>query len=142
MPLGAFVASNERMSVLQSDPPLGHITTFGGHPVCCAAGLAALRFLEESGLVERAESKGALFEALLAGHSKIREIRRMGLMLGVEIGDEATVQRLISDFVACGLLPDTFLWRETAFRIAPPLTITEEQIRETAHTLRECLNRL
>ena len=142
MPLGAFIASRERMSVLQSDPPLGHITTFGGHPVCCAAGLAALNVLEESGLVEQAEAKGALFEALLGNHPKIREIRRLGLMLGVEIGDEAAVQRLIADFVAHGLLPDTFLWRETAFRIAPPLIITEEQIRETAQTLRECLDRL
>ncbi len=142
MPLGAFVASRERMSVLQSDPPLGHITTFGGHPVCCAAGLAAMKFLEESGLMEQAEAKGALFEELLTDHPKIREIRRCGLMLGVEIGDEAAVQRLIVDFVAHGLLPDTFLWRETAFRIAPPLTITEEQIRETVQTLRECLDRL
>ena len=142
MPLGAFVASRKRMSVLQSDPPLGHITTFGGHPVCCAAGLAAMNFLEESDLVEQTEAKGALFEELLTEHPKIREIRRMGLMLGVEIGDEAVVQRLIADFVENGLLPDTFLWRETAFRIAPPLTITEGQIRETVQTLRECLDRL
>jgi acetylornithine/succinyldiaminopimelate/putrescine aminotransferase len=142
MPLGAFVASRERMSVLQSDPPLGHITTFGGHPVCCAAGLAALTFLEESGLVEQAEAKGALFEELLKDHPKIQEIRRFGLMLGVEIGDEAVVQRLIADFVVHGLLPDTFLWRETAFRIAPPLIITDDQIRGTAQTIRECLDRL
>lgn len=142
MPLGAFITSLERMSVLQTDPPLGHITTFGGHPVCCAAGLAALKFLEESGLVEQADAKGALFEELLKGHPAIREIRRCGLMLGVEIGDEATVQRLIADFVDKGLLPDTFLWRETAFRIAPPLIITEEQIRQTAQTIRECLDRL
>jgi acetylornithine/succinyldiaminopimelate/putrescine aminotransferase len=142
MPLGAFVASGERMGVLQSDPPLGHITTFGGHPVCCAAGLAALQFLEESDFVERAEGKGALFEESLKDHPKIREIRRCGLMLGVEIGDETVVQRLIADFVAHGLLPDTFLWRETAFRIAPPLIIDEGQIRETARTIRECLDRL
>ena len=142
MPLGAFVASAERMNALQTDPPLGHITTFGGHPVCCAAGLAALRFLEESGLVEQADAKGALFEALLKDHPKIQEIRRCGLMLGVEIGNETTVQRLIADFVANGLLPDTFLWRETAFRIAPPLVITEDQVRETVQTVRECLDRL
>lgn len=110
--------------------------------MCCAAGLAALKFLEESGLVEQADAKGALFEELLKGHPAIREIRRCGLMLGVEIGDEATVQRLIADFVDKGLLPDTFLWRETAFRIAPPLIITEEQIRQTAQTIRECLDRL
>ena len=142
MPLGAFITSLERMSVLQTDPPLGHITTFGGHPVCCAAGLAALQYLEGTDLVERAEAKGALFEELLRDHPQIREIRRCGLMLGVEIGDEQTVQRLIADFVDKGLLPDTFLWRETAFRIAPPLIITEEQIRQTAQTVRECLDRL
>ncbi|MCD8186164.1 MAG: aspartate aminotransferase family protein [Rikenellaceae bacterium] len=142
MPLGAFISSRERMSVLQTDPPLGHITTFGGHPVSCAAGLAALEFLESSGLVEQAEQKGALFESLLCGHPCIREIRRCGLILGVEIGNENTVQRLIRDFVHKGLLPDTFLWRETAFRIAPPLIIREAEIRETAEVILACLDRL
>lgn len=142
MPLGAFITSLEWMNVLQTDPPLGHITTFGGHPVCCAAGLAALQYLESTDLVEQADAKGALFEELLKDHPKIQEIRRCGLMLGVEIGHEETVQVLIKDFVENGLLPDTFLWRETAFRIAPPLIITEEQIRQTARTVRECLDRL
>ena len=142
MPLGAFIASIELMSLLQTDPPLGHITTFGGHPVCCAAGLAALQYLESTDLVEQAETKGALFEELLKDHPAIKEIRRCGLMLGVEIGDEEIVQVLIKHFVDKGLLPDTFLWRETAFRIAPPLIISDEQIRETAQTVRECLDRL
>ncbi len=142
MPLGAFVSSTERMSVLQTDPPLGHITTFGGHPVCCAAGLAALRFLENSGIVEDADRKGAMFEELLKGHPSILEIRRTGLMLAVEMGDEQLVQRLVKDFVAHGLLPDTFLWCESAFRIAPPLIITDEQIRETAAIVRTCLDRI
>ncbi|MDR0954998.1 MAG: aspartate aminotransferase family protein [Rikenellaceae bacterium] len=142
MPLGAFIASNELMNKLQTDPPLGHITTFGGHPVCCAAGLAALEFLETSGLIPQVEAKGALFESLLQDHPQIAEIRRLGLMLGVEIGPPERVQRLMADFVANGLLPDTFLWRETAFRIAPPLIITDEQIRQTAQTIRQCLDRL
>ncbi len=83
MPLGAFVSSREIMGTLSHDPALGHITTFGGHPVCCAAGLAALGVLE--GVVEGVEEKGALFESLLSSHPRVREIRRSGLLAAVEI---------------------------------------------------------
>lgn len=87
MPLGAFIASNRIMSVLKTNPVLGHITTFGGHPVCCAAGLAALEYILSERLTELADAKGALYESLLAGHPLVREIRRTGLLLGVEFGD-------------------------------------------------------
>ncbi|MCC8034627.1 MAG: aspartate aminotransferase family protein [Rikenellaceae bacterium] len=131
MPLGAFVASKENMGKLSVDPVLGHITTFGGHPVCCAAGFAALRFTIENGLCERAEKAGALYESLLAGHPDIKEIRRHGLLLAVELGSAERMYTLLERFKQAGILSDWFLFCDTAFRISPPLTITEDQIRES-----------
>ncbi len=140
MPLGAFVASTEKMNVLRTDPMLGHITTFGGHPVCCAAGLAALEYLEETGLVDEAERKGLRFEERLKRHPLVRGIRRAGLLLAVETGESRIALGLIRDFVEAGLLPDSFLWCDTAFRIAPPLIITDEQIDETCDIVLRCLD--
>ena len=89
MPLGAFVSRHEIMDTLQTDPVLCHITTFGGHPVCCAAGLAALNHLLENRIIEETERKGALYEELLHDHPAVREIRRAGLLLAVELGASA-----------------------------------------------------
>ena len=136
MPLGAFVSSNAIMSDLQSDPPLGHITTFGGHPVCCAAGLAALNYIQEHDLATQAEPKGALFEALLRDHPAVREIRRSGLLLAVELGSSERLFRAMALLKEAGYLSDWFLFCDTAFRISPPLTITEEQIRECCADIR------
>ena len=136
MPLGAFVSSNAIMSGLQSDPPLGHITTFGGHPVCCAAGLAALNYIQEHDLATQAEPKGALFEALLRDHPAVREIRRSGLLLAVELGSSERLFRAMALLKEAGYLSDWFLFCDTAFRISPPLTITEEQIRECCTDIR------
>lgn len=136
MPLGAFVSSNAIMSGLQSDPPLGHITTFGGHPVCCAAGLAALNYIQEHDLATQAEPKGALFEALLRDHPAVREIRRSGLLLAVELGSSERLFRAMALLKEAGYLSDWFLFCDTAFRISPPLTITEEQIRECCADIR------
>ena len=136
MPLGAFVSSNAIMSGLQSDPPLGHITTFGGHPVCCAAGLAALNYIQEHDLATQAEPKGALFEALLRDHPAVREIRRSGLLLAVELGSSERLFRAMALLKEARYLSDWFLFCDTAFRISPPLTITEEQIRECCADIR------
>lgn len=136
MPLGAFVSSNAIMSGLQSNPPLGHITTFGGHPVCCAAGLAALNYIQEHDLATQAEPKGALFEALLRDHPAVREIRRSGLLLAVELGSSERLFRAMALLKEAGYLSDWFLFCDTAFRISPPLTITEEQIRECCADIR------
>ena len=141
MPVGAFEAPTEKMNVLRTDPMLGHITTFGGHPVCCAAGLAALEYLEETGLVDEAERKGLRFEERLKRHPLVRGIRRaVGLLLAVETGESRIALGLIRDFVEAGLLPDSFLWCDTAFRIAPPLIITDEQIDETCDIVLRCLD--
>ena len=142
MPLGAFVAAKRTMDALQTDPALGHITTFGGHPVCCAAGLAAFDYLTRNRVVEQVEAKGALYEELLAGHPQVREIRRSGLLLAVELGDSAKLYRMMELFKEAGILSDWFLYCDTAFRISPPLTISEEEVRDSARIVAECLDKL
>lgn len=140
MPLGAFIASNRIMSVLKTNPVLGHITTFGGHPVCCAAGLAALEYILSERLTEQADAKGALYESLLTGHPLVREIRRTGLLLGVEFGDSELTARIVLRAIDRGLMTEWFLFHDTAMRIAPPLTITDAEIRESCEILLEVLN--
>lgn len=142
MPLGAFVARREVMASLQTNPVLGHITTFGGHPVCCAAGLAALEYLLDHRVVEQVEAKGALFENLLQGHRAVREIRRSGLLLAVELGSSEPLYRLMGLFKEAGIMSDWFLFCDTAFRISPPLTISEEEIRDCVTLILGCLDRL
>lgn len=142
MPLGAFIARHEIMDTLQSNPTLGHITTFGGHPVCCAAGLAALEYLLDHHVVEQVEAKGALYEELLQGHPTVREIRRSGLLLAVELGSSERLYRIMELFKQAGIMSDWFLFCDTAFRISPPLTISEEEVRDSARIILECLDRL
>ncbi len=142
MPLGAFVASNEIMSTLQHNPVLGHITTFGGHPVCCAAGLAALDFMISEGVVEQVETKGALFEELLQGAPLVAEIRRSGLLMAVELERAERLYRLMEIFKRVGVMSDWFLFCDTAFRISPPLIISEEEIRDCSAILCEALTEL
>ena len=142
MPLGAFVSSTEIMSTLSHSPALGHITTFGGHPVCCAAGLAALNYIETNDLHHKAEEKGAMFERLLADHPQVREIRRGGLLLAVELGASEKLYTLMELFKEAGVMSDWFLYCDTAFRISPPLTISEAEIEECCTIIRGCLDRL
>jgi acetylornithine/succinyldiaminopimelate/putrescine aminotransferase len=129
MPLGAFVAARETMETLQSRPALGHITTFGGHPVSCAAALAALNVLRDENLPTAAACKAALFRRLLR-HEAIREIRGEGLMMAVELSDAQRLQRVVAGLWEEGIITEWFLFCNTAFRIAPPLIITDEEIRE------------
>lgn len=129
MPMGAFVSSHEHMQLLTHDPVLGHITTFGGHPIPCVAGRAALEVMIEDRLAENAQRMGELFKELLV-HTKIVELRGRGLMLAVELGDAEKVQRVVMGCLKRGVLGFWFLSCPTAFRIAPPLCITEELVRE------------
>ena len=142
MPLGAFVSSNEIMGTLQHDPVLGHITTFGGHPVCCAAGLAAAQYLIDNKVVEDVERKGALFESLLLDHPNVVEIRRSGLLLAVEFGSSERLYKIMDLFIERGILSDWFLYCDTAFRISPPLVISDSEIRECVELIINCLNDL
>lgn len=142
MPLGAFVASKDIMDSLQENPTLGHITTFGGHPVCCAAGLAAFRYLKKHNVVAEVESKGALYEELLKDHPAVIEIRRSGLLLAVELGSEERLFKAMELFKEVGILSDWFLYCATAFRISPPLVISNDEIVESVKLIRSVLDRL
>lgn len=139
MPIAAFVANQEIMNALSDNPMLGHITTFGGHPVCCAAALATLEALTNGGWVEQVEQKAALFIQLLQ-HPAIVEIRNAGLLIAVELRDFATVQAVIQRCLEKGLIIDWFLFNNRSLRIAPPLVISEIQIREACAILLEALN--
>ena len=142
MPLGGVASKKHILDSLTNNPCLGHITTFGGHPVCCAAGLAALNYLCDNNIVEQVEAKGALFERLLESHHRILEIRRSGLLLALELGKPEYLYRLMEIFKEVGIMSDWFLYCDTAFRISPPLTISEAEIEECSALIREALDRL
>ena len=142
MPLGAFVSSQEIMSTLTHNPVLGHITTFGGHPVCCAAGLAAMKFLQENKVVEDVERKGALYEELLKDHPAVKEIRRSGLLLAIELGKCEKLYKIMDLFIEEGVMSDWFLFCDTAFRISAPLVITDDEIRDSVRIIRNCLDKI
>lgn len=140
LPMGAFVSARERMALLAIDPILGHITTFGGHPLPCAAGLAALEALEQEGLAAQAMRTGRIFHEQLR-HPFIREVRGLGLMLAVELGDADLVRRVVLDCLAHGVLGFWFLSCPTAFRIAPPLTLGADEARLACQTILGALDR-
>jgi len=139
MPMGAFVSSHERMQALTHNPVLGHITTFGGHPVCCAAALASLEVLLSEKIPETLESKEQLIRNELH-HSLIREIRGKGLFLAVEFENENVNRKIIELCIQNGLLVDWFLFAPHCLRIAPPLTITEAEIRYACSVLTNAMN--
>ena len=129
MPLGAFVASRQLMSAFTENPVLGHITTFGGHPVCCAAGKASLEVLLSENLVEQVKQKEALFISLLKHHS-IKAVRSAGLLMAVEFESFEFNKEVIDRCIQSGLITDWFLFAPHCMRLAPPLIIREEQIRK------------
>lgn len=142
MPLGAFIASKEIMHSLTNNPELGHITTFGGHPVSCAASLAAFEELVNKMLFKKADEKGSLFEKLLKEHPEIKNIRRKGLMMGLDLENTEKAAKLTAMFLEHGIIVDQFLFRPEAFRIAPPLIISDHETREAADTILACLDKL
>ena len=132
MPLGAFITSKEMMNTLSENPVLGHITTFGGHPVCCAAGLAAFEVLLKETLISEVETKGKLFEKILKSDqrsARIRRIRRIGLMMSLEFESFEQNKNIIDRCIEKGVLTDWFLFAPECMRIAPPLIIAEEEIK-------------
>lgn len=129
LPIGAFISSNEIMKCLTHNPILGHITTFGGNPVCCASALATLEVLHNEKIIEQVERKGKLIESLLK-HPYIKEIRRIGLMFAVDFDSEERVQKIVQYALDHGVITFWFLSWPASFRIAPPLTISESEIRE------------
>ncbi len=139
MPIGAFISSQDIMSVLQKDPVLGHITTFGGHPVSCAASLALLEELQSTRLYEEADKKALIFKKHLV-HPKIKNIRHLGLMMAIEFDSFDQVSKIIHKSMELGLITDWFLFCDNAIRIAPPLVITEEQIKDACSILLQAID--
>ena len=139
MPLGAFISSNEIMSALVSNPPLGHITTFGGHPVSCAAGLASLNVIIEENLVESCNLKSSLFKEKLK-HPLISGVRGEGLLLAIQLSDPVYVPYIVAKAHNYGLILDYFLFCNNALRIAPPLIIKEEEITLACQMLQMLLD--
>ena len=130
MPLGAFIASKTMMQCLTDNPTLGHITTFGGHPVSCAAALTQLQILLNENIIPTISEKGDLFIQKLNHHPAIKETRGKGLMLAVEMQSEAQCIQLLKNLTENGIITDPFIFNASSFRIAPPLTITMEEIGE------------
>jgi acetylornithine/N-succinyldiaminopimelate aminotransferase len=141
LPLGAFISSQEIMSALTFDPPLGHITTFGGHPLCCAAGLASMNVLLEEKLIHGVKRKSELFRSLLI-HPLVKEIRGEGLLMAVDLGDLSLVSSVVALAPEFGLILDYFLFCSTAFRIAPPLTISDDEIQYAIECLKKLLDKV
>lgn len=141
MPLGAFISSFDRMKLLTDNPVLGHITTFGGHPVCCAAGLAAFNVLTEENRIAEVERKGQLFEKLLV-HPKINSVQRKGLMMALTFESFEMNKMIIDKCIEQGVLTDWFLFAPQCMRIAPPLIITEAQIETACAVIVKAINDL
>ncbi|MBB5638000.1 acetylornithine/succinyldiaminopimelate/putrescine aminotransferase [Pedobacter cryoconitis] len=141
MPIGAFIANREVMGVLKENPILGHITTFGGHPVSSVAGLASLEVILDENLVEGVDAKGELFKTLLV-HPLIREVRGKGLMRSIQLDSFEQVEKVSQLCAADGIIIDWFLHCETALRVAPPLIITEEEIRKACSVILKALDQL
>ena len=129
MPLGAFVADKKIMDCLTNNPVLGHINTFGGHPVCCAAGFAALQFLLDNKIVETVFEKEKLFIQNLTS-AKIKSIRSKGLMIALEFENFEENKKVINALIDNGVFTDWFLFAPECLRIVPPLTISQEEILE------------
>jgi acetylornithine/succinyldiaminopimelate/putrescine aminotransferase len=139
LPIGAFISSEENMRHLTHNPMLGHITTFGGNPVCCASALATLEVIETEKLLEQVEVKGQLIEALLQ-HPKIKAVRRIGLLFAFDFENDEIVNRIVNYAKENGVICYWFLSHPHSFRIAPPLTITDSEIRKACQVILQAIN--
>lgn len=136
MPIGAFVSSKEIMDCLTHNPMLGHITTFGGHPVNCAAAIANIEVIQEENLIEDVHKKGALMKELLS-HPLVKEIRQIGLMFAIDLETEEITQKVVEKCMEKGIITFWFLSCPASFRLAPPLTISFEEIEEVCSVICE-----
>lgn len=134
MPLGAVVSSRERLAAFTANPVLGHITTFGGHPVCCAAGLAAMKVLVKERLIEEVGEKTDLFKHLLQ-HPGIRAFRHSGLLMAIELDSADHVLKTVERCIRAGVLVDWFLFAPHCIRLAPPLVITPKEIEKACKVI-------
>ncbi|EAZ82590.1 aspartate aminotransferase family protein [Algoriphagus machipongonensis] len=139
MPIGAFISSQEMMSVFKNNPLLGHITTFGGHPVSSAAALATIEILKNENLISQVEQKADQFKSLLI-HPKIKSIRNKGLLMAVEFESFEVVKPIIDRAIELGVITDWFLFCDDSMRIAPPLTISAKEIEEACEIILKAIN--
>lgn len=142
MPIGAFVSSKDRMDLLKHHPALGHITTFGGHPVSAAAALASLKTTIDEDLPARAKEKGQKLAENLATHPEVVEIRQIGLMLAVELKNEKKADQITNLLLQNRMIVDRFLFNKLSFRIAPPLIISDDEIDLVSQRVLKCLDEL
>lgn len=140
MAMGCFVSSADKMKVLSHDPILGHITTFGGHPVCCTASNAVINILKEEKIIEDVDRKGKIIEDRLKSHPAIKEIRRKGLMFAIDMDSFELVNNVVTTCIKKGVITYWFLSTPYAFRIAPPLTITDEEINKACNVILEAID--
>jgi acetylornithine/N-succinyldiaminopimelate aminotransferase len=140
MPIGAFISSKEIMDTLAYQPELGHITTFGGHPVSCAASLASLEVLTSGNLIEQVVGKGQRILDAISHHPSVKEIRWKGLAMGVELTDPEKHNRLTQAMISNGIIIDWYSFKPDTFRIAPPLIITNEEIDLSCELVIKSLN--
>jgi acetylornithine/succinyldiaminopimelate/putrescine aminotransferase len=141
MPLGAFIADKKLMSAFTENPVLGHITTFGGHPVCCASGMSSMKVLLEEKLIDGVKVKEELLKSLLV-HKKIKAVRSFGLWIAVEFDSFETNKKIIDECIKNGVMTDWFLFASNCLRISPPLTISEEQIKKACKIILKACDRL
>ena len=141
MPLGAFITDKQVMNVFTENPVLGHITTFGGHPVCCAAGMAAMKVLSENKIIDSVRAKEELFRSLLV-HKKIRSTRYFGLWMAIEFDSFEMNKKIIDTCIRSGLMTDWFLFAPNCLRISPPLVISEQEIESACKKILSALRTL
>ncbi len=139
MPLGAFIADKKLMDHFTDNPVLGHITTFGGHPVCCAAGMTAMNVLLEEKLIDEVKNKERMFRTLLAGPG-IKQVRSFGLWMAVEFDSFETNKKIIDGCIINGVLTDWFLFAGNCLRICPPLAIADDVITRACGIIRQHVN--
>lgn len=138
MPMGAFISDRKIMKSLSFEPMLGHITTFGGHPVCCAAAIENINILLEEKIIEEVEAKGVLLQKLIA-HQSIKEIRRIGLMFAIEFDTAERVEKIFSKCLEKGVITFWFLSCKNSFRLAPPLNISFDEIETVASLIKSSI---
>ena len=140
MPLGAFIADKKLMDHFTEHPVLGHITTFGGHPVCCAAGMEAMKVLLESNLSSQALEKEEIFRKKMEG-IPVKTFRSAGLWMALEFEDPETCKKVVDECISNGVLTDWFLFAPQCLRISPPLTISAEEIGQAAHVIGQAVGK-
>jgi len=141
LPIGGFISSMENMSTLTHDPQLGHLTTFGGNPLSCAAAIANLKVFEDENLVDYCEAKGKIFEKKLE-NPRIIGFRRKGLMMALELENKETVEKVVNNCIQSGVICFWFLSNAESLRIAPPLTISEAEIEDGCSMIVQALDKV